>query len=306
MKILIIGLGSIAKKHIDAIKKINPSAEIFALRSNSNSLFFDGIINIYNISEIPYNIDFILISNPTSLHAQSISSIIHLGKPLFIEKPVFDTLLNKDELIQNIVEKKIKTYVGCNFRFHPVINFIKSYLLDSQSKINEISIYCGSYLPNWRPSQDYTKSYSSNNYLGGGVHLDLIHELDYTIWIFGEPLNYNLIKRKVSNLLIDTVDYCHYNLTYPDFNVTITLNYYRSKPKREIEIVLENEILVCDLLTSTIINSDNNIIFQDIDFNFSKTYLSQMNYFINNLENGNNYMNNIQESIEILKIAIND
>ncbi len=306
MKILIIGLGSIAKKHIAAIKKINPSAEIIALRSNSNSLSFDGIMNIYNVSEIPFDIDFILISNPTSLHAQAISSIIHLGKPLFIEKPVFDTLINKDEIIQKIIEKNIKSYVGCNFRFHPALNFLKNYLRECQSKINEISIYCGSYLPNWRPNQDYTKSYSSNKNLGGGVHLDLIHELDYTIWIFGEPLIYTLDKRKVSNLLIDTFDYCHYNLTYPDFNVTITLNYYRSKPKREIEIVLENEILVCDLLTTKIINSDNKIIFQDVDFNSSKTYLSQMNYFINNLENENDYMNNIQESIGILKIAINE
>ncbi len=306
MKILIIGLGSIAKKHIDAIKKINPSTEIIALRSNSNSFLFGGIINIYNVSEIPSNIDFILISNPTSLHAEAISSIIHLEKPIFIEKPVFDTLLNKDKLIKILLEKNIKTYVGCNFRFHPAIIFLKNYLRDNQLKINEINIYCGSYLPNWRLNQDYTKSYSSNKFLGGGVHLDLIHELDFTIWIFGEPANYTLIKRKVSNLLIDSVDYCHYNLIYPDFNVNITLNYYRSKPKREIEIVFENEILVCDLLTSTIINCENKILFQDVEFNFSKTYLSQMNYFINNLENRNDYMNNIQESIRILKIAIND
>jgi predicted dehydrogenase len=205
-----------------------------------------------------------------------------------------------------IKEKNIKTYVACNLRFHPAINFIKSYLNSNMSKLNEVNVYCGSYLPKWRPLQDYTKSYSANQKLGGGVHLDLIHELDYTIWIFGKPINYNSIKRKVSNLLIDTFDYTNYNLSYPDFNVSITLNYYRSTPKRQIEIVLENETLICDLLTSTILNNENQIIFTDNEFDFSKTYLDQMNYFIDNLENDNIYMNDINESFEILKIALND
>ncbi len=306
MKVLIIGLGSIAQKHIEAIKKINQSAIIYALRSSNDAKSSKDIIDLYNIADLPNDIDFILISNPTSLHAETILNVIDLQKPLFIEKPVFDSIINKEEIVQLIGQKNIKTYVGCNLRFHPAINFIKNYVNSRNSKINEVSIYCGSYLPNWRPLQEYTKSYSSNKQLGGGVHLDLIHELDYAIWIFGKPINYNSIKRKVSNLLIDSIDYTNYNLTYSDFNVSIILNYYRSKPKRQVEIVLENEILICDLLTSTIVNGENNIIFNDNDFSFSKTYLNQMDYFINNLKNDNIYMNNIQESFEILKIALND
>ena len=225
---------------------------------------------------------------------------------MFIEKPIFDSIINNEEIVRLIEKKNIKTYVGCNLRFHSALNFIKTYLNSGNSKINEVNVYCGSYLPDWRPQQDYTKSYSANQKLGGGVHLDLIHELDYTIWIFGKPINYNSIKRKVSNLSIDTFDYANYNLSYPDFNVSITLNYYRTTPKRHIEIVLENETLICDLLTSTILNSENKIIFTDNEFDFSKTYLNQMNYFIDNLKNEYIYMNNINESFEILKIALND
>ena len=306
MKVLIIGLGSIAQKHIDAINKIDQSTSIYALRSNTNSKSFTNIIDLYNLTEVPNDIDFILISNPTSLHSKTILKVIDFNKPLFIEKPVFDSIINNEEIVRLIEKKNIKTYVGCNLRFHPALNFIKTYLNSGKSKINEVNVYCGSYLPNWRPQQDYTKSYSANQKLGGGVHLDLIHELDYTIWLFGKPINYNSIKRKVSNLSIDTFDYANYNLSYPDFNVSITLNYYRTSPKRHIEIVLENETLICDLLTSTILNSENKIIFTDNEFDSSKTYLNQMNYFIDNLKNEYIYMNNINESFEILKIALND
>lgn len=306
MKVLIIGLGSIAQKHIEAIKKINKSALIYALRSSNIANSNKDIIDLYDLTDVPNDIDFILISNPTSLHAEAILKVIDLEKPLFIEKPVFDSIMNNEEIVQLISKKSIKTYIGCNLRFHPALIFIKNYLNVKNTKINEVTIYCGSYLPNWRPLQDYTKSYSSNKQLGGGVHLDLIHELDYAIWIFGKPLNYQSIKRKVSNLLIDTFDYTNYNLTYPDFNISITLNYFRLKPKRQIEIVMENEILTCNLLTSIIYNSENQIIFNDDNFNFSKTYFTQMRYFINNLKNDNVYMNNINESFEILKIALDD
>ncbi len=306
MKLLIIGLGSIAQKHIGAIIKINQFATIYALRSNSNAKPFTNIIDLYKLSDVPNDIDFILISNPTSLHSKTILNVIDFNKPLFIEKPVFDSVMNNDEIFRLIKEKNIKTYVACNLRFHPALIFLRDYLNSNNLKVNEVNVYCGSYLPNWRPLQDYTKSYSANQKLGGGVHLDLIHELDFTIWIFGKPVNYKSIKRKVSNLLIDTFDYTNYNLSYPDFNVSITLNYFRSIPKRQIEIVLENEILICDLLTSTILNSENKIIFTDNEFDFSKTYLDQMKYFINNLKNENIYMNDINESYEILKIALND
>lgn len=306
MKVLIIGLGSIAQKHIDAINKIDQCASIYALRSNTNSQSFTNIIDLYNLADVPNDIDFILISNPTSLHSKTILKVIDFNKPLFIEKPVFDSIINNEEIVRLIEKKNIKTYVGCNLRFHPALNFIKTYLNSGNSKINEVNVYCGSYLPNWRPQQDYTKSYSANQKLGGGVHLDLIHELDYTIWLFGKPINYNSIKRKVSKLSIDTFDYANYNLSYPDFNVSITLNYYRTTPKRHIEIVLENETLICDLLTSTITNSENKIIYTDNEFDSSKTYLYQMNYFIDNLKNEYIYMNNINESFEILKIALND
>ena len=306
MKVLIIGLGSIAQKHIESIKKIDPFVMLYALRSSSNSINIQDIVDIYKLEDIPSDIDFILITNPTSLHAETILRLIKFEKPLFIEKPVFDTLSNKDEIIKKVVEKNIKTYVGCNLRFHPALNFIKNLLNKNNIKINEVNIYCGSYLPDWRPSQDYRVSYSSNKQLGGGVHLDLIHELDYAIWLFGKPIKYNSIKRKVSNLLIDTIDFSNYNLAYSDFNVSITLNYYRNKPKRQLEIILENEIILCDLLTSTITNINNDIIFNYEDFSFSKTYLYQMEYFINSLKSKNVYMNDIQESFEILKIALND
>ena len=306
MKILIIGLGSIAKKHISAISVLIPDSLFFALRSNKNSSTFENVKNIFEINEAPEDIDFIIISNPTNLHATTIKKIIFLNKPIFIEKPIFDNIESNIETRNLINKNGIKTYIACNLRFHPSIIFLKNYIDNNNKKINEVNLYCGSYLPHWRANMDYTESYSAKKNMGGGVDLDLIHELDYAIWLFGFPLNYNSTKRKISQLKIDSFDYCLYNLKYNDFNLSIILNYYRITPKREIEIVFEDDILICNLLKAEIRNSKNEIIFFDNSYNINKTYISQAEYFINMLKNNDSYMNNIDESFEILKIALHE
>ena len=304
MRVLIIGLGSIALKHFEAIKKIKPKAIIYALRSINNSKNHHDIINLYNISEVPDDIDFILISNPTSLHAESISSVISLKKPLFIEKPVFDSIIKNERIVELINYNNIYTYVGCNLRFHPALVFLKKNLNKSIAKINEVNIYCGSYLPTWRPNEDYRSIYSSKKELGGGVHLDLIHELDYAIWLFGLPLKRSLHLNKISNLEIDSFDFCHYILEYEKYNVMITLNYYRKQAKREIEIVFEDDLITCNLLNSTIYKNETKVLFKKENFTVFETYVSQMDYFINNLSNNKKCMNDINESFEILKFVM--
>lgn len=306
MKILIIGLGSIAKKHVLAISTLIPNSIFFALRSNNNSNYFENVNNIFEIHQIPKDINFIIISNPTSLHSSAIKDILFLNKPIFVEKPVFNNILENVELFDLIKNSGIKTYSACNLRFHPSIIFIKNFLEKNSKKINEVNIYCGSYLPSWRKNTNYTESYSAKKNMGGGVHLDLIHELDYAIWLFGFPLNYNSTKRKISQLNIDSIDYCDYNLKYFQFNLSIILNYYRITPKREIEILFEDDIFICNLLNSEIRNSKNEIIFIDKSYSINITYLKQAEYFINNLNNDKPYMNNIEESFDILKIALHE
>ena len=137
------------------------------------------------------------------------------------------------------------------------------YLYNEKLTINEVNVYCGSYLPDWRGNVNFRKIYSAKKNMGGGVHLDLIHEIDYSTWLFGQPMETYGFMTSTSSLNIDSTDYAQYNLMYEKFVLNIKLNYFRRDTKREIEIVLEDDILVCDLLNSEIRNSKNEIIFVD-------------------------------------------
>lgn len=306
MKILFIGLGSIAKKHISAIREIVPKADIYALRNSIKSETYEDVINIYSLNNLEIIPDFIIISNPSKFHRDAILNVLHFNKPLFIEKPVLSGLQGSDEIVFELRKRKIVSYVACNLRFHPAIEFLRNYLNTVKPRINEVNIYCGSYLPDWRPGQDFRQIYSSNADMGGGVHLDLIHELDYCTWLFGLPENIISEKRSSSSLDISSIDNASFLLNYPQFTATVTLNYYRRDSKREIEIVTDKDTLHVDLINNRVSSRiGGEIIFEGL-FDIRDTYKSQLNYFISSIQQNKQPMNSFEEGIETLKIALHE
>ena len=306
MNILIVGLGSISSKHIIAIKKNLSNFKLFGLRSNSKSKKIGDVESIFNLKELEVKIDFSIISNPTHLHEKTILNLIELRCPLFIEKPVLSNLKNIVSISKMIEIHKIKTYTACNLRFHPLIIFIKKYFSDKKNEINEINVYCGSFLPEWRNVKNFKESYSANAEMGGGVHLDLIHELDYCTWIFGMPINVYKNFRSASSLNISSIDSAQYILEYKNFNINIKLNYYRVDTKREIEVLLKNETLVGDLLKNSLKSLKTNKIIFKGKYRIINTYVDQMRYFIECIKSNNKLMNDFNESSSILKLALNE
>lgn len=306
MKILIIGLGSIGKKHVNAILSLYPLAQIFALRSNSPCDQYLNVINIFDKKDIPKDLSFIIISNITSFHEQTINEMIGLYCPLFIEKPVLSNLNNFKQLSDKIHENSIQTYIACNLRFHPALKFIKHYIEVNHPRINEVNIYSGSYLPDWRPGKDFRTIYSANDEEGGGVHLDLIHEIDYCTWLFGFPIESINMKTNNSSLQISAVDNARYFFKYPYFTVGIVLNYFRKDAKRQIEIITENETIVIDIIKNKVHSSTNNQNLFEIDFNILETYEHQMKYFIDCIQAKERTMNDFDYAVEVLKLAIHE
>lgn len=300
MNVLIVGLGSIAEKHIHSLRLIDADIKLYALRSSKSANITNGIINIFSLLELQiFQIDFVIISNPTFAHYKTIVELIPFKIPLFIEKPLFSDLDN-GRLVNLINKNSIITYVACNLRFLGCLQFVKKYIKDK--KINEVNIYCGSYLPDWRPGRDYKMTYSANKEQGGGVHIDLIHEIDYAYWLFGKPKNFTKFFSSKSSLNINSFDYANYVLDYDSFNASIILNYYRRDSKRTLEIVLDEQTILVDLLGNKVYKN------KDIIFSSEKsivdTYEDQLRFFIENIISRDSEFNTINEAYEILKICI--
>ena len=206
-------------------------------------------------------------------------------------------------MVNLINDRGITTYVACNLRFLDSIRFVKEQLPDFQNKkLNEVNVYCGSYLPDWRVDFDFRKTYSAISELGGGVHIDLIHELDYLYWLFGEPKEVKRCFRNQSSLSISAYDYANYLLDYEGFCANVVLNYYRRDPKRSLELVFEDETWNIDLLKNQVIC--NKQILYKSEQRIANTYPVQMQYFINSINNKNEPFNSVNDAFNVLKMCL--
>lgn len=299
MRILIVGLGSIARKHIQAIRQCDNEAVIYALRSRPDSPWESEVRNVYSFDEVKdLCLDMVIISNPTAEHEKTISQFAELNIPLFIEKPLCDSI-QIEYLISKC--KHVLTYVACNLRFLEVLGWVKANI--GIKRINEVNVYCGSYLPDWRKDVNFRKVYSANKAMGGGVHIDLIHEIDYVYWIFGVPEKVYKVFRNVSSLGIDAYDYANYCLDYSGFSASVVLNYYRRDYKRTLEVVFEDETWVVDLSKNTVY-SGGKLLFQ-VENTMVNTLYAQMQYFMGLVKSNEvKSFNSIEESYKVLKICL--
>ncbi len=301
MRILFCGLGSIARKHIAALRQIDSEVELFAIRSSHTATPWEGVHDLYDWEEVYKNIfDFAVISTPTSEHIQTIEQLLPLDIPLFIEKPLCSSLVNK-EWVKKVDESRI-TYCACNLRFLDCLHQAKE--LVAGKRVNEVNVYCGSYLPEWRPGVDFRKVYSAIPELGGGVHIDLIHEIDYVYWLFGMPENVHKRFSNKSSLSIRAYDYANYLLEYPGFNVNVVLNYFRRDYKRTIELVCEDDSYLIDLPTNSI-RRGNEVLFAS-EQKMGDLYLSQMQYFVNCINRHQDTFNTIHDANQVLNICLKD
>ena len=295
MRAGIIGLGSIARKHIKALREVRPGAEVYAWRRDRGASAEEGVTNVFSQEELlAVRPDFIIVSNPTACHYDTVRGLAETGVPLFIEKPLFDGL-------RPLPEIKQKTYVACNLRFLDCLRFVKERL--AGRRVNEVNAYCGSYLPDWRPGTDWRRGYSANRELGGGVHIDLIHEIDYLYWLFGRPQSVAKVFRSASSLEINACDYANYCLNYDNFAASVVLNYYRRDPKRTLEIVFDDATWEADLLRNRV-RCGEKVLFESPG-TFADTYREQMRHFLASLD-GEGRFNPAEEAYDVLKICLAD
>ncbi len=303
MKVLIVGLGSIASKHMAALRELDASTEIIALRSSNAINSVDQVRNIYEWDSIKDEApDFIIISNPTSLHFETIQKLKYSSIPLFIEKPLFSKIGSKEnDLVKEIMKQNTHSYVACNLRFLDSIQKLKNIV--NNERINEVNVYCGSYLPDWRPNINFRENYSANKEMGGGVHLDLIHELDYTYWLFGNPKNSKSFFSSKSCLNINAIDYANYIWEYDSFSASIILNYYRRDAKRHIEILTQNGTYFVDILKNQIFLNDKPIFISEQKP--ADTYKVQLENFIKMIKGERtNIANSVYEAYKILELCL--
>lgn len=254
LKVLFVGTGSIAKRHIHNLQAVaynrDFSVKIDAFRHVHDNIRTDGIDKeYYNFSDVPTDYDVIFITNPTEIHFSSLKQFHDKGAHFFIEKPVV-SISQIESAKQFHLRESSVYYVACPLRYNAVIQYIRKNInLEDIISVRSIS---SSYLPNWRPGQDYRNTYSAHKNMGGGVSIDLIHEWDYLTYLFGWPKKICQLTGKKSGLEIDSDDFAIYIAEYANKIVELHLDYFGRKTIREIELFTRTDTIIGDIANNQI------------------------------------------------------
>lgn len=310
LKVCFIGIGSIAKRHIKNLnqiciyRKYNLQIDVVRHSIDSKKLedeILEIICNSYvSLDDLPNDYDAIFITNPTKYHAETLKAVHKKSTHFFIEKPI--TSIETMHEIMDFQEKENNLYyIACPLRYSSVIQYVKREI-DPRDVLSVRSI-SSSYLPDWRPSCDYRETYSAHKTMGGGVDIDLIHEWDYLVYLFGNPKNCVIFNGKISDLEIDSDDFAIYIAKYDSMTVELHLDYFGRKTIREIMLITEKDTIVGDLVANKIffLKEQKQIDFQEQRNNYQ---VREMEHFLNLLIGEEQQdKSDIEHALKVLKLT---
>lgn len=183
----IIGIGTIGKRHLMAINQvkdinivgvvdITEAAQKFC--SDKNIPFFKSLNDLLK----NYEVDGVVISTPTINHHENAIAALKVGLDVLIEKPISATVVEAEEIAGMAIKYGCKVLVGHQRRFYPLVLKTKEIV-----KNNELGNIIGiSGIWALRKDKEYFSPDWRKKITAGPVITNLIHDIDYLRFIFGD------------------------------------------------------------------------------------------------------------------------
>ncbi|MBT7269861.1 MAG: Gfo/Idh/MocA family oxidoreductase [Candidatus Marinimicrobia bacterium] len=307
----IVGLGSIGRRHLQLVKELRPELNIIAVRSGMGKrVEEEKLISavVHSLDEaMEYGIEAAIIATPAVYHIQQAIEFMKRGIHLLIEKPLSHSLDDVNELFK--MQKKSKSVCLVGYCLHYSLGALKfNDMLKNKNKIGQIlhvQVDCGSYLPDWRQGQDYRKSVSAKAELGGGVLLELSHELDYIRWFFGEMKSVSANIQNSGTLDIDVEDSVDMIFeSEQGYSVSVHLDFNTRNTRRKCTARCSNGNLTWDAVENKVIWQPADVIEEVESYQNDRNYVykEQLKHFFSCIEKGEQPSVSIHDGAIILNM----
>jgi len=192
--------------------------------------------------------DAVLVCTPPAAHVAVAKQAVEAGSHLFVEKPVAHVSDEVPTLLDTAKRAGRLVLVGFNLRFLPSLRRVKA-LLDAGriGRVHSAHAFFGFHLPAWRSGRSYADNYAVSAAQGGGVLLDVIHEVDYLGWLFGQAAELVCAAGHVSALSGDTEDLAEVTLRFASGAIGhLHVDYLRRAYRRDLEVIGAEGVIAWD------------------------------------------------------------
>ena len=309
---LVVGAGSIGRRHLGNLRVLGVST-LYACDPHADRLNFVrerfGVNPVADIETgMAHNPHIVLVCSPPNKHVSHALQALRNGAHVFLEKPVSNSLEDAELLLSEHEKRGMTLQVGYNLRFHPPVEKIKQVI--ASGAIGQIlwgRVESGSYLPEWRPWQNYRENYTAQRARGGGIILDGSHELDYVSWMFGPPAELACMAGKVSALEIDVEDCATILMRFSTgFQLDIHVDFMQRFYSRGCMLTGETGKLQWDFTANTvqIHRLGERVEVIQFDCQVNDMYIAELRHFMECIKSGTPPKVTLRDGILTLRIAL--
>ncbi|MGS2777508.1 Gfo/Idh/MocA family protein [Robertmurraya sp. GLU-23] len=208
MKVAVIGLGSMGKRRIRLIQMYDKTIEIIGVDTNEirrkecskeyNIETYESLTDLTLVNQVDCSF---ICTSPLS-HYKIISLCLKKEIHVFTELNLVSD--GYDENIALAKERNLVLFLSSTFLYRDEIKKIKSSVENVNGLLN-YTYHVGQYLPDWHPWENYKDFFVGDKRSNGCREIFAI-ELPWLTDVFGDIINVNVVKNKISNLSIDYND----------------------------------------------------------------------------------------------------
>ena len=188
--VVIVGYGSIGRRHLSIVREAMPSARIMVVRRGARPLDAEqaGMARVVGslaeaLAEAPQAV---ILCSPAPCHVAQGLACVAAGVPVLVEKPLATDAAEAASLVAAAHQAGVVLQVGYCLRFDPSLVAARQALLDGKiGRLLAIEAEVAQDLRDWRPGTDWRAGVSAQAALGGGALLELSHEIDIVGWLGG-------------------------------------------------------------------------------------------------------------------------
>lgn len=256
-RILVVGTGSVGLRHARNLHALGARVAVYRYRARADAGHdLPGGVTVVSDwqAAIADGVDGVVVANRTDLHLDVALQAAAAGRHLFIEKPLSHTLAGVAALQQAVRDAALAVEAGFMLRCHPNLRWMREFIATGDlGELRYLRAAVGQFLPDWRPGTDHRQGYGARRDWGGGVVLDLIHELDLVQWLAGAVEDVQAMTSHAADLEIETEAVAQIGLRLAGGVLAqVHLDYVRPVYGRTLEVVGSHGVLTWDYALGTV------------------------------------------------------
>lgn len=306
----VVGSGSAGRRHVRLLRHLRPNSELILV--SARMLNFTNTIpevnkTVASVDEaIHLGLSAAIVASPATQHIEQAVQLVSARCPILIEKPIATDSSQCGSLITAITENASFVGVGYQLRFDSAAKSFSMLLASGDIGIPlQARIESGSYLPHWRSGIHYRNSVSARRELGGGVLLELSHEVDYCRWLFGDVASVQASLSNSGHLAVNVEEAAHILLRMRSgLPVVMIIDFHRRIPRREVIVQTTTGELQWNVMSQSISTTayDRSPTVQHFNQSRDEIFLGQLEDFLDRSTRGQPPAVGIADACETLRV----